>query len=232
MARLLLIRHGQASFGADDYDALSDLGHEQARVLGRALAARGVKPGLVVRGTMRRHDETLAGLMESLGAPESQVDAGWDEFDFQHVVEIHRPLYRDRTAMMTEINRTEHPGRAFQEVFDAATLRWSSGSYDTEYAESFVSFRDRVAAALARIRDQLRQHRDVVVVSSGGPIAMAAALLTLGPDAPVATMWASLNRVSVNTGVTKVIAGSRGLSLSTFNEHTHVETDARLLTYR
>src|SRR3954451_8944505 len=33
VARLLLVRHGQASFGAGDYDALSRAGHEQARVL-------------------------------------------------------------------------------------------------------------------------------------------------------------------------------------------------------
>ncbi|TWG12343.1 broad specificity phosphatase PhoE [Actinoplanes teichomyceticus] len=236
MARLLLVRHGQASFGADDYDALSALGHEQARTLGRVLAARGVRPTLVLRGTMRRHQETLAGLLDGLGAPApAEVDAGWDEFDFQHVVEIHRPLYRDRAAMMAELHVRERPEQAFQEVFDAATARWSSGAHDAEYAESFGSFRARVAISLRSARDRLREHRDIVAVSSGGPIAMASALLTAGPDAPaatLATLWAALNRVSVNTGVTKIISGRSGLSLSTFNEHTHVEREPRLLTYR
>ncbi|BCJ39711.1 fructose 2,6-bisphosphatase [Actinoplanes ianthinogenes] len=236
MARLLLVRHGQASFGADDYDALSELGHEQARTLGRALAARSVKPGLVLRGTMRRHAETAAGLLDGLGADvPATVDPGWNEFDFQHVVEIHRPVYRDRAAMMAELNLAERPDRAFQEVFDAATARWSSGQFDLEYTESFAGFRRRVAAALSSAADLLRQHRDIVLVSSGGPIAMVSALLTAGLDAPlgtVATVWAALNRVSVNTGMTKVIAGRSGLSLSTFNEHTHLEGDRRLLTYR
>ncbi|GLW35527.1 histidine phosphatase family protein [Actinoplanes regularis] len=232
MARLLLIRHGQASFGADDYDALSELGHEQARALGRVLAARGFAPGLVLRGTMRRHEETLDGILEGLGASIPLVtDPGWNEFDFQHVVEIHRPSFRDRAAMMAELNLSERPDRAFQEVFDAATLRWSSGGHDVEYAESFTAFRDRVATALKEVSTLLRQHRDILAVSSGGPIAMAATLLTVGPEAP-ATLWAALNRVSVNTGVTKVIAGRSGLSLSTFNEHTHTETAPGLLTYR
>ena len=71
-----MIRHGQASFGADDYDALSDAGHEQARVLGRSLAARGIRPGLVLRGTLRRHAETAAGL--DLPA-QVTIDPGWDE---------------------------------------------------------------------------------------------------------------------------------------------------------
>ena len=39
MSRILLVRHGQASFGADDYDDLSPTGHEQSRVLGAALSA-------------------------------------------------------------------------------------------------------------------------------------------------------------------------------------------------
>ncbi|WP_436531422.1 histidine phosphatase family protein [Actinoplanes sp. HUAS TT8] len=232
MARLLLIRHGQASFGAEDYDALSPLGHEQALVLGRSLAARGIKPALVVRGTMRRHEETLSGILDGLGsAVPPVVDADWNEFDFQHVVEIHRPSYRDRTAMMTELNRSERPDRAFQEVFDAATLRWSSGDHDAEYAESFAAFRTRVATALSSVSALLKEHRDILVVSSGGPIAMAAALITAGPEFP-ARLWASFNRVSVNTGATKVISGRAGLSLSTFNEHTHTESDPRLLTYR
>ncbi len=232
MARLLLVRHGQASFGAEDYDALSPLGHEQALVLGRSLAARGIKPALVVRGTMRRHEETLSGVLDGLGSSVPLVsDPGWNEFDFQHVVEVHRPSYRDRTAMMAELSLSERPDRAFQEVFDAATLRWSSGEFDPEYAESFTAFRTRVSTALTDVTALLRQHRDVLVVSSGGPIAMAAALITAGQEFPAA-LWASFNRVSVNTGVTKVIAGRSGLSLSTFNEHTHTEPDPRLLTYR
>lgn len=236
MARLLLIRHGQASFGADDYDALSPAGHEQARVLGRSFAARGIRPGLVLRGGMRRHEDTVAGLLDGLGCSVPvAVDPDWNEFDFQHVVEVHRPLYRDRAAMMAELGGTADAARAFQEIFEAATARWASGNDDHEYAESFAAFRDRVARALATAVDRLREHRDLLVVSSGGPIAMVATLLTAGPAAGTptqATVWAALNRVTVNTGVTKLIAGRRGPSLSTFNEHQHLEADPRLLTYR
>ncbi|GGN09684.1 phosphoglycerate mutase [Actinoplanes campanulatus] len=229
VARLLLVRHGQASFGADDYDALSPLGHEQARTLGKSLSDRGVRPALLVRGALRRHAETAAGILDGLAmSVDVAIDPGWDEFDFQHVVEIHRPLFRDRAALAAELAREARPDRAFQEIFEAATTRWASGDHDLEYGESFPAFRNRVAAALASAETLLRAHREVLVVSSGGPIAMAATLLTTGSVAG----WAAFNRVSVNTGVTKVIAGSRGLSLSTFNEHPHLEADRRLLTYR
>ena len=229
--RLLLVRHGQASFGADDYDALSDLGGEQARVLGAALAERGVQPALVLRGSLRRHEGTVAGLLDGLGtAPDVAVDDGWDEFDFHHVVATHRPAFA-----MADLGAAADPRRAFQEIYDAATARWTSGGHDTDYHESFPAFRDRVAAVLDRTARRAHEHRDVVVVSSGGPIAMAAALLTAGQDphpATLAAVWAALNRVSVNTGVTKVVASRRGLWLSTYNEHLHVEADPRLLTYR
>jgi broad specificity phosphatase PhoE len=217
VARFLLVRHGQASFGADDYDALSPLGHEQAGVLGRSFAERGIRPGVVLTGTMRRHAETAAGL--SLDAP-AETDDGWDEFDFEHVVKVHQPGYR-----------TLDP-RGFQQVFEAATGRWASGGFDADYPESFPAFRDRVAGALDRAGELLREHRDVVAVSSGGPIAMAVALLTCGPKADVTAVWTALNRVAVNTGVTKLIGGRRGLSVSTYNEHTHLEAEQRLLTYR
>ena len=77
MSSILLVRHGQASFGAADYDNLSDAGHEQSRVLGAALAARGVSPDLVVAGEMTRHAQTAAGVLEGAGwSADVDVDAG------------------------------------------------------------------------------------------------------------------------------------------------------------
>lgn len=236
MGRLLLVRHGQASFGADDYDALSELGQEQARVLGASFAARGIRPDLVLCGSLRRHRGTVAGLLDGLGSPVPvSADPGWDEFDFQHVVEIHQPAYRDRAYLAAELARSGQPGRAFQEIFEAATGRWCYGGHDSEYTESFPAFRQRIAGVLDRAGELLHRHRDIVAVSSGGPIAMAVALLTAGPradPAALAAVWSALNRVAVNTGVTKLVSGRRGLWMSTYNEHPHLEADPRLLTYR
>jgi broad specificity phosphatase PhoE len=240
---LLLVRHGQASFGARDYDALSEVGHEQSRVLGAALEARGISPDLVLRGNMRRHEETAAGMQEGLGSSvPCEVDAGWDEFDFQHVVEVHKPLYRNRTLMKADLARTLRPKQAFQEVFEEATRRWTAGEHDGEYDESFPAFQGRVVAALERCREVLASRGTVVVVSSGGPIALAVATV-LGAEASglggapptagqTAATWGALNRVAVNTAVTKVISGRRGLTLSTYNEHAHLEGEPRLVTYR
>ena len=42
MSELYLVRHAQASFGAANYDQLSDLGHQQSRWLGDHLGMRGM----------------------------------------------------------------------------------------------------------------------------------------------------------------------------------------------
>ncbi|KRA37643.1 MULTISPECIES: histidine phosphatase family protein [unclassified Nocardioides] len=224
-----LVRHGQASFGKRDYDALSDLGHLQSRTLGRELAAREIRPDLIIRGELRRHRETAEGILEGLEFDVPvEVDAGWDEFDFQHVVEIHKPLYRSRTMMLADLARTRHPKAAFQAVFEDATARWTGGAFDSEYVESFPAFTGRVEGALERMAARGPAKGTVVVVSSGGPIGLAASLLLAGD----ASLWGTLNRVAVNTGVTKVINGRSGLNLSSYNSHTHVEHDRDLLTYR
>ena len=92
MGLLLLVRHGQASFGADDYDVLSPTGWEQGRALGADLAARGIAPSALLRGDMRRHRETFEAMLQgAAGAPgwdadRVEVDPGWDEFDHRAVV--------------------------------------------------------------------------------------------------------------------------------------------------
>jgi broad specificity phosphatase PhoE len=231
MGLLLLVRHGQASFGADDYDALSATGHEQARILGRDLAARGIRPDRIIRGELRRHRETAEGILEGLGVAAGElpvgVDAGWDEFDFDHVLRVHAPSEESRTVMARVGDLpVDRQRAAFQALFEEATARWTGGAADHDYAEPFPAFVDRVTGALGRAAES--GGGTVLVVSSGGPIALAASHLLAGD----ASLWAQLNRVAVNTAVTKVIGGRSGLHLSSFNAHTHLEHDRSLVTYR
>ncbi len=60
--KIYLVRHGQASPGATDYDKLSSLGEQQARMLGEHMAAEGLAFDAVYAGTLRRHAQTLAGI--------------------------------------------------------------------------------------------------------------------------------------------------------------------------
>ena len=229
MSVLLLVRHGQASFGKRNYDALSDAGHQQARILGAALEARAVAPSRIVTGGMRRHAETVEGILAGLDeGAEVVVDDGWDEFNFDHVVQVHKPLYRSKALMFADFARTPAAERRarFQTIFEEATARWTAGDADDDYEESFPAFSQRVNEALRRTAEGAEG--TVVVVSSGGPIALVASHLLAGDG----SLWAALNRVAVNTGVTKLVTGRSGITLSTYNGHSHLEHDRALITYR
>ena len=88
MGAIHLVRHGQASFGTGDYDRLSELGHEQARLAGQDMAARGLRPDVVIHGGMRRQRETAEGLLAGAGwdCP-VEVDPRWAEYDADAVLD-------------------------------------------------------------------------------------------------------------------------------------------------
>lgn len=222
MSSILLVRHGQASFGAADYDDLSPTGHEQSRVLGAALAARRVVPDLVVAGGMKRHAQTAAGVLEGAGwATPVEIDPGWNEFDHLQVLAVHD----EPTTVEGESEKA-----AFQRWFEEATRRWTSGDHDEAYDESFAAFTTRVGAALSRLADALPRGGTAVVATSGGPVAWAAASLLADADRARTDLWLRLNPVSLNTGTSTVVCGSRGTTLVTYNAADHLSPD--LITYR
>lgn len=217
MSRILLVRHGQASWGADDYDQLSELGEAQSRVLGAALAAQGIAPDVIVAGAMKRHGQTATAACEAAGwdLPVT-IDDGWNEFDHLQVLERH--------PAPEGVDVLSDP-RAFQGWFEEATLRWTGGEHD-DYDESFATFSARVSAALDRTIGSLEPKATAIVFTSGGPISRAAADRLDGG----AHLWLRLNQVTINAGVTSFVVGSRGATMLAFNEHTHLSPDHQ--TYR
>lgn len=244
MSVIHLVRHGQASFGRSDYDHLSDLGEQQGRLVGAAMAERGIRPDILVTGTMRRQRVTGSRMWEAAGwdAP-VDVDEGWNEYDHDAIIAAHKPAYRNGAVMRADLARHRHPRRAFQDMFGAALERWAGGEYDDDYAETFAQFRDRVTLSFGRMVSRLDKGETGVVVTSGGPMSwVAARLLTASlqqrgienvgsADVPAGAVavWQNLSNTVVNTAVTTVITG-RTLTALTVNDHTHLQQD--LVTYR
>ena len=213
MSVLLLVRHGQASFGAADYDVLSPRGEQQAGLLGARLAPLAPTVRAVVSGGLVRQQDTARHLAAAAGLGTAvETDPGWDEYDAVDV------LSGVPTRDVTD-------NASFQLLLDDALLRWTSGEADGSYGESWPAFRARVLAALDRA---LARPGTTVVTTSAGSIGVAAAHV-LGLPAPG---WARLARVQVNSGLTKVVSGRSGTSLVSFNDHAHLEGRAGLLTYR
>jgi broad specificity phosphatase PhoE len=182
------------------------LGQALARLLGDA------EPDRLVHGTMQRQQRTAELAAKAAGwSVEPTVDERWNEMDHLAVLALQP---RDFDG---------EPDRAqFQAWFESATSRWTSGTHDDDYEESFPGFR-------ARVREGAEALADVgtaVVVTSGGPISAVTADL-LGAGTPT---YERLAPVVVNSSVTRVVSGRRGLTLVSFNDHAHLPAD--LLTYR
>ncbi|MGT2494736.1 phosphoglycerate mutase family protein [Cupriavidus basilensis] len=74
MATLFLVRHGQASFGAANYDCLSDTGRQQARWLGEYFRERGIAFKRVVAGSLVRQQDTAMEILAGMGAGDVPVE--------------------------------------------------------------------------------------------------------------------------------------------------------------
>ncbi len=224
MTRILLVRHAQASFGAENYDQLSELGHAQARHLGTIIAQRAPALSSVWHGTLRRHRETATGALAGLGAGTLlQVDARLDEFDHLEVLTRHAPDFREHAT------RADDPAKALAKLFHEAMMRWISGAHDTEYVESWSGFRDRSHNALRTLAAQAAPGGVVVAITSGGVITAIAQSILGMDDLEAFRMSLKL----VNGGLTTVRLEADSPSLEALNEHDHFSGEhAHLLTLR
>lgn len=229
MGAIYLIRHGQASFGAGDYDKLSKRGAEQGAVLGHALAARGVRPDTVICGGMLRHRETAQACLQAMKQDADwQEDLAWNEYDHETMVEAYRPRFRNKAVMAAELAASLNPRRAFQDIFADAMQRWIGGEHDADYPESWRAFCARCESAAHALPASLGRSKTALVFTSGGPItAVVRQLLGLSDERAIRLNW-----TLANAAVTKLIYSERGMYLSTLNEHAHFEHDASLISYR
>ena len=220
MGVLLLVRHGQASLGAADYDQLSAVGRRQAQVTGARLAAADLAVDRVVSGALTRQRDTAEAVLAALGRPgsELQIDERLDEYDHVGVMARHTAEITFGTA-----TASGETGRALQSALEEAIGRWISGG--TGYQETHDAFIGRVLDA---VRELTATPGGTIAVTSGGVIA-AVCVRALG--LPV-ERWPGMARLLVNASITKVISGQTGTHLVTFNDHAHLESDRALITYR
>ena len=169
MGTLYLVRHGQASLGAADYDQLSEMGQRQSRRLGDYFAERGMRFDAVITGTLKRHRQTLAGIAAGLpGLPESVALPGLNEYDS---VAVLRAVYPGQLERPT----TPEAIREHFRLLRGGLLAWMEGRVAPEGMPTFKEFQAGIEAAL---QQALAYHEGkVLLVSSGGPISTAAGLL-------------------------------------------------------
>ena len=214
MGTLYLVRHGQASFGAEDYDQLSDLGHRQAVRLGEYFRHKGLVFDAVLVGTLRRHAQTWAGIAEGAGLAHTPLLwPGLNEYDAEAVVKtIHpMPLAKPDTP---ELYRNH-----FRLLRDGLT-QWMNGVVSPHGMPDYDDFRHGVVSALDHVRTQ--HSGNVLIVSSGGPISTAVGhVLGTTPETTI-----ELNLRIRNSAVTEFAFTPKRHMLLTFNTLPHLDDAA------
>ncbi len=211
MGNLYLVRHGQASFGAADYDKLSELGHRQSVRLGQYLATKGVRFDAVLTGTLTRHAETWAGIAQGAGLDLTPVQwPGLNEYDADAVIAaIHpAPLEPPSTPELYKLH--------FRLLRDGLT-QWMNGVLSPKGMPSYDDFVQGVTSAL----DHVRKHHsgNVLLVSSGGPISTAIGhILGTVPEKTI-----ELNMQIRNSAVTEFLFTPKRHLLLTFNSLAHLD---------
>ena len=236
MSEIFFIRHGQASFGQENYDRLSSIGVLQAQVLAKHLVKTGKRFDAVYHGEMQRQRKTARELVHhyctsGLAVAQPVVQIAFNEYDSFAVWQALIPeLLEDDPALSKDLEKLPQDQRMFQRIFSRVMARWAAGTYSATEIERWDDFISRVRQGIADLTAAHGDGKRLAVFTSGGPISVVVRLaLGLSDAATLALSWQLMN-----ASITRIKYNRHGIMLAGFNEvaHLELEGDERLLTYR
>jgi len=210
MDRIVLVRHAQASFGAEDYDKLSPLGHQQSDWLAQYFRAHDLRFDRVFRGSLRRHRETTQAVLNHDLAPEPVEDTRFNEIDY----DLLEADYLRASGARRAASRAD-----FLALFPEIICHWAEHD-DVPGHVRYTEFEARVMAAL----DEAATHSGTtLIVTSGGVIGtILRQVLGLTPR-----MAAELMLNIHNASVHELTREAGALRLSLFNASPHFDPQDR-----
>jgi len=213
MANIFFVRHGQASFGAENYDQLSDLGRQQSRWLGEYFIARGTRFSRVLAGTLVRQQDTARELLGAMGVPADGIvtHAGLNEYPGE-------VLYAAYTGGADPRVQQRSDYKGYWRTFRAAMEAWADDRLDG-MPETWGEFGERVLSALRLAVDGVPRDESVLVVSSGGAIGRAVSAITRAPGITAI----EFNLQFRNTGFCELVSVGDGMRLVSFNSVPHLD---------
>jgi broad specificity phosphatase PhoE len=238
MASILLIRHAQASFGADDYDRLSALGIRQAGVAGEFLGATAGRIAHIMTGPLRRQRDTAAEIaarvLQARGeAPQVEVDSGLDELRIdEHIARVAPTLPDPSGELAGHLAQAKTSSRSYQKVIQLVFTHWQRLSHNSG-AETWPAFAARAREVIRAIAARSGRGDTTVAVSSGALIATITQYVLGLPDGSTYGLFEALH----NCSITRLLHSGSRISLSSFNDTTYLagaggSGTTSLVTYR
>jgi broad specificity phosphatase PhoE len=235
MSTLYLIRHGQASFGSDNYDQLSDLGRRQATVLGKYLRNNGIYLDAVYSGDLERQRDTARlALLAQPGEIEHHVDARFNEIDNDAQLKHLLPdVLKGDDRLRAMVERGLSSSKDYQKVIEAVFKRWVTPGCQHPELQSWADYSGALHSALSEVISQHGHGRTVAIFSSGGTIAsMVAHVLGMAGEDVY-----KLYEPMFNCSVSQLFYSDQKVSLSYFNDRSFLQVmgaqqGENLVTYR
>jgi len=236
MSEIYLFRHGQASFGAENYDRLSPNGIRQSQILGRHLVQTGKSFDAIYFGEMERQQKTAQEYFDysskqRLTVPQPNICNAFNEYDSIAVWQGLVPeLAQADSSIAKDAAQFAGDKKAFQRVFAKVMNRWISGSYQAGGIPNWQDFKQRVRQGLDELTARHGTRKQIAIFTSGGPISVAVqAALDLSDAKTLEVSWQLMN-----ASATRIKYNQQGTMLAVFNDVTHLELegDAGLLTFR
>lgn len=235
MASIYVIRHGQASFGSENYDKLSDLGCRQAEVLGHYLRDCNIHFDAVYSGDLQRQRKTAELALASQPSQVSHtVDARFNEVRNDEQLEVLSPtVLKENIAVQALVEKGLSASKDYQKLIEAVFNYWVSPECNEPSIQSWAEYSGGVQSALAEVMAAQGSGKTVGIFTSGGTIAtIVSHVLGLGSEHAY-----KYYEPVINCSVTQLFYSGSKVSLSYFNDHSYLQVLGQqlgegLVTYR
>ena len=236
MAMIYMIRHGQASFGQENYDRLSQKGISQMRMLSAYLANISLRIDAVYSGPLERQKTSALEVVRSYREFDKEISDAvvvqdFTEFDYLSVLTSQVPdMVKEDPSLNDDLTKIYTHETSFKRLFEGAIIRWVSGRFDKPGVETWDNFSSKMCRTLTDIASAHGSGKNIMVFTSGGCIA-AALQLSLGLSNEHAV---KLNWQILNSSVTRFKYSRKRIILAGFNSIAHLELkkDRTVITYR
>jgi broad specificity phosphatase PhoE len=235
MATIYIVRHGQASFGAQNYDELSQLGRRQAQVVGEYFRDRGVNFDAVYSGDLSRQRETARLAIASQPAEVNHcVDPRFNEIQNEEQLKCLMPeVLKVNPAVKTLVDKGLGSSKDYQKVIDAVFNYWVSPACDDPRIQSWAEYSSNARQALTDVMQTQGSGKTIGIFTSGGTLAtLVAQVLGLGGEGTY-----QLYEPVFNCSVTQLFYSGSKVSLSYYNDCSFLQVlggqrGENLISYR
>ena len=221
MTIIHLVRHGQASFGKEDYDNLSEIGLKQAFLLGQYFKNLNLNFDKIFVGTLKRQIQTYKQIIKSYDT--SIVHESTPLLNEYDVKSVLIGFVNGRSLTKDEL----HDKKIHFNLLRNAVIAWSENKIPYNVNETWNEFDERAKKFLKIINKG--KPKSILVVSSGGTISMILKQILSLPS----SQFVNFHFQIFNSSYSKIKISEFGTSLSLFNSiaHLDLQKNSDLITY-